>query len=323
MSLLFVGMSARPAETNQDELESVMISHRRECLNLGRYENIGKAQAPDGRGLVRLVGWITAVLQICPLCNIGKGQFTSSAIYLNKQKAANYSGLPTRKWASARAERWVTVLNHVRRLYNNPEQLASVLRGLPKRDQDRLKKLFRMIRTRDDEDSDGSDGGDGGSDSDVSTDDLGIPNILRSPTKSKHKGPEEEPLQLDDTNDDDVDLGVDPADPADPAAAPTKMAKKSPHLPVKKEPLTEEITTSTVHDTIGGAFDVVITYATKQSYFHHVDNEGKKTFMCAKGGQDHQQRMRKLMQFMKKQKWKKGMKADKVKAVAKTFSGKF
>ena len=102
-------------------------------------------------------------------------------------------------------------------------------------------------------------------------------------------------MKLDD-DDDDVDPPGKKGDRLDPPKPSTKVTKKA----VMKKPSTA--TTSTVHDTISGVFEVIITYATKQSYFHHVDKLGKKTFICAKGGPDHQQRMKKLIAAMKKKK---------------------
>ena len=303
---------SKPVKVDQDELDLAICKHRKYSLNLKRYENIGKSCGADARGLVQLADWIRAVLAVCPQCNISKTQFKDSALHMNKLQTCNFSSLPNRKWASQRALRWMTVLNHLRRLFRSSESLSTCLKVLPKSDKKILSSLLHLIQNVDDSDDDAAadesrDGFHDGSpkkrrlsqhDSEVSCDGLGIPKLLGSPKKPKE--PEEEPVDLDD--EDDV---------VDPPGEKKPVIKKVPNKSNMKKPSTT--TTSTVHDTIGGVFDVIITYATKQSYFHHVDKLGKKTFMCAKGGKDHQERMKKLIAAMKKKQWTKGMKAEKVK----------
>lgn len=213
-------------------------------MNPRIYENIGKTQTPDARGLMKLSDWLRDILGVCPQCNISKTQFKGSALLVNKQHTCNFSGLTSRKWASQRAHRWLTVLNHLRRLYRVPEILATVLKTMKIGIRKVLQSLINMITSSAGGDSDDNDDA-GDSDSDVSYGVLGIPTILKSP-KKPGKEPENEPVKLDDADDDD---DVDPPDP------PKKEAKQTPHLPVMKKPSTA-VKTSIVHDTIGGAFSM-------------------------------------------------------------------
>ena len=117
---------SKPVKVDQDELDLAICKHRKSSLNLRRYENIGKSQAADPRGLIQLADWIRAVLAVCPPCNVSKTQFKESALHMNKVETCNRSGLPNRKWASQRALGYMTVLNHLRRLHRSPEALLEI-----------------------------------------------------------------------------------------------------------------------------------------------------------------------------------------------------
>ena len=362
----------------EDELVAALRAHRRKAMNLKTYENIGKSQTPDGPGLVKLYDLVMAILGVCPAANISKDMWRRAAMQMNRvYKGLNSTELTNRSWAGQRAERWMTVLNHVRRLYNSSDVLAKTLKGLSKESRRKLSAIIARVsrdadsdtssnasKDRREEEVNKSDGSpkkkprllkqNDSIGSNVSTDSLGIPTILASPEKQSQQSPKKQTTREDmasskkqkkqkkdkqqESKDegregkldlDDRSAGTDEPDPSLYHAG--KSPKKSPTLPVspKKKPAANEAaatSTRTVHDTIGGptnGFEAVITYATLQSYWHHVDKGGKRSFMCAKGGKGHQKRLEKLINDLKKRKWTKGMKAAKVKAVAQAVSQKY
>ena len=123
-------MSSKPVAVDEDELVTALRAHRRKAMNLRTYENLGKSQTPDGPGLVKLYDLVMAILGVCPAANVSKDMWRRAAMQMNRiYKGLNSTELTNRSWAGQRAERWMTVLNHVRRLYNSSDVLAKTLKG--------------------------------------------------------------------------------------------------------------------------------------------------------------------------------------------------
>jgi hypothetical protein len=79
-------------------------------------------------GLVFLYNLLCPILEIFPWCEINYGQWRDAVIYAaeearKKKIILSQSNFSDKIWGGQRAERWVAVLYHMRRLKRNPELL--------------------------------------------------------------------------------------------------------------------------------------------------------------------------------------------------------
>jgi hypothetical protein len=117
--------------------------------DMGIYESIGKTMAARIDGLVFLYQILVLVLDICPWCEVNYGQWRDAVLYAideGKKKEPvrilNHSTFKDKIWAGQRAERWVTVLYHLRRLKRNEDLVQSSSKKCGK---DLLTKLQAMF----------------------------------------------------------------------------------------------------------------------------------------------------------------------------------
>ena len=127
-------MSSKAVMVLPDELEAVCVAHHVIIQNLGYYENIGKSQGACGKGLTNLSKFLSATLLVCPQCNICKTQWRQALLLADRAKGLNKSGLPNQTWAGRRAERLLTLLSHLRRLWRSDKRFEQATQKLAKVD---------------------------------------------------------------------------------------------------------------------------------------------------------------------------------------------
>ena len=113
---------------DQDQLNTVFAKHIDLVADMGKYESIGKTMAARLDGLFFLYNLLGPILDLCPWCEINYGQWRDAALHAaeearKKKTILNHSNFSDKIWGGQRAERWITVLYHMRRLKRNPELL--------------------------------------------------------------------------------------------------------------------------------------------------------------------------------------------------------
>jgi hypothetical protein len=310
-------MSSAVVEVDQDALNTLATANYKIIANLGFYENVGKAHGTCGKGLVFLQKLMMAILSLCPQCQITKTQWRAAIMDANRNKNFNSSGLSHKIWAGQRAERLLTIQNHLRRVFREPQRLVQATSKMSRQDAQTLQTMVHKVvgdatRACDTEEECPSPQAsrtlkrNASQESVVSCDSTGIPNVLKSPVSRASCQPGS-PVQqsfLSTLDDDDA-----PATKKKPAAAATK---KKPTAAKTGTPTS----TSTVMDNVKDLFTLKTNYASAQSYIHIIMPNKKKLFVTGKTTGDHQKYIKLVVSKLKTTVWKKPIKAEQVKNAA-------
>ena len=326
-------MSSLTVVCDQDALNAITHTHFKVMSNLGYYENVGKQQGVCGKGLIFLSRVILDVLRINPQSNISKTQWKNAFLDANKLRNFNHSGLPDKTWAGQRAERMITIQSHMRRVWREPQRMQQAMKTMNQGDGKQL--VFLVGKVSGDPNGVNSDSEveeiprmveatprrqlkkHWSNDSAISVDSQGLPSLLTTPKHEGQVGAEaNSPIKdsfLDCLN------GVEDGDERPlkrPAAAQKSTSTERP----LKRPAAASTSTSTVDVNVNNQFNLKITYATKQSYIHHLaQGSAFKTFLVSKSSGDHRAHIKKVVNKIKAAKLKDS-KAKTVKDFARSIS---
>jgi hypothetical protein len=139
-------MAASSKTCDQELLNDIMGSHSKYIKDLGIYEGVGRTMGVSGKGLAYLFPLVASILTLAAWANLFLVQLRDSIVEANRRKTMNGTGLQHRLWAGQRAERIITVLAHVRRLWREPLRLAQCLKKTAACDIRKIMGLVRLVK---------------------------------------------------------------------------------------------------------------------------------------------------------------------------------
>ena len=141
-----VAMSAVAAETiDQDRCDDVIMQHKSLIINLNTYENVSRNMAVNGKGLAHCAPLTFALIGLWENCYVNFSQIRTAIQNMDKCAQVNKTKLKTPTWASQRAERIVTLFNHLRRLKRDLPRLQQCLNKNSNEGSCCDKKLVRAV----------------------------------------------------------------------------------------------------------------------------------------------------------------------------------
>ena len=138
-------MSTDPVHCDQDLLDACILKHASYIGNFGQYENMSRPMAVLGKGLAALGPLLHSILEVSPYCNISISQLRESILQVDKLKDLNKTKLQDKVWAGQRAERLVTLMSHLRRLWRVPYRKEQCFNKCSKEARDVIQELLQII----------------------------------------------------------------------------------------------------------------------------------------------------------------------------------
>ena len=303
-------MSGSPIICNQGELDLVMMRNNTQLANLGIYENITKAMAVNGNGIVAMRKLLKALLQLAPWANLLQLQIKEAIETANKNGMLNSGKMSDKAWANQRTEKVIIILAHIRRLKITFrfEQCAA---KMSQQDIASLSDLISLVDTKYGLDSDGASSygkskrllqAQPSNASALTLDSDGYPAMLNSPEKAKHKPPSASvvvPKQIFEEEQQD-DLLRTPCLKR-PASSSLSSMKKMVH----KKPACAVLLCPDFPRRLETPKGILkLTFATGQSYIHFQDLASRETTFLlsrtAKSSPDHHDQILNLAQKLSK-----------------------
>ena len=307
-------MSEIPIVCEQGDLDNVMLKRATDLCNFGSYENISKAMAVHGKGLVGLSDFLTSLLQLAPWANLMQSQIREAILTTNSAKKLNKGPLTDRSWANQRTERVIMILAHVRRI-RTKYRFDQCATKMAKQDIRSLAGIIALIDTKYLE-SDGAASSGAtkrvlaahpSNGSALTVDSDGYPAMLSSPKKAKHKthsAPVVVPKQIVEEEQQDDLLAL--LCLKRPASSSLSSMKKMVH----KKPACAALLCPDFPRKLETPKGMLkLTFATGQSYIHFTDNKEATTFLlsrAAKSSPDHHDQILNLAQKLAKLKHETG-----------------
>lgn len=128
---------------NQDEMNSLVLKHWHLVRDMGKYESVGRSMSPRIDGLAYMYDFLKAFITMVPECFMNYGQWriavaNAEAVKKKDDVELNVSTFNVKIWSGQRAERFMTALNHLRRIKKAPDTLEVFAK---KASKDAIKKV--------------------------------------------------------------------------------------------------------------------------------------------------------------------------------------
>ena len=308
-------MSDHPIACDQQDLDNVMLKHAVDLSNFGVYENLSKAMAVNGKGLVGLNDFLTSLLKLAPWANLMQSQIKDAILTTNSSKMINKGPLTDRNWAIQRTERVIMLLAHLRRI-KTQYRFDQCATKMQKGDIRTLAELLSLIDTISYQESDAASSGGAtkrvleahpSNTSALTVDSDGYPAILSSPKKAKLKSTyasvdvPEQTVEEEKEGDLLTELCL---------KRPASFSMSSMKKVVHKKPACAALLCPDFPRRLEAPKGMLkLTFATGQSYIHFTDNKEATTFLvsrAAKSSPDHHAQILNLAQKLAKLKHETG-----------------
>ena len=110
----------------QGKLNDLMEKHSDRIMDMGKYEQVGRSMAARSDGLAYFYMLLIELFTFCPWCEVNYSQWKEAIVHAEaaskkEGKDLNSGTFNLKIWSGQRAERFMTVLYHVRRLKRTEE----------------------------------------------------------------------------------------------------------------------------------------------------------------------------------------------------------
>jgi hypothetical protein len=115
--------------------------------DLGNYETASRCTSPDPAGIVKILPLVAGLITLEPSCEIhGQSLRNALTMLLTHKADVNSSQYTGKVWANLRSERITTVLNHMRTLKRDEQQMRSAVMVLTTQQFNELKSVVNKIK---------------------------------------------------------------------------------------------------------------------------------------------------------------------------------
>ena len=136
-------------DVDEGLLVKMFVAHQSVLQHLGVYENVSRSMHVDGPGLMFLYSFLWDVILLCPSAEPRESSMRNAFMTMVTMfPKINETKFNNGTWAQLRTERMVTILYHVRRLKREESRLAQIASRLNGPELQKLKDLLRQIELR-------------------------------------------------------------------------------------------------------------------------------------------------------------------------------